>query len=110
MTSIDDICLNIFLPISVSSSSFLGSGSTYIYGYCDSTWKPGMSREETLEFVKNALSLAMRRDGSSGGTIRMACIDESGVERHFVPGVSIKIRQEKLAPFSRALSPLKSSF
>lgn len=30
-----------------------GSGSTYIYGYCDSTWREDMSREETLEFVKN---------------------------------------------------------
>lgn len=30
-----------------------GSGSSYIYGYCDSTWKEGMSREETLEFVRN---------------------------------------------------------
>lgn len=63
-----------------------GSGSAYIYGYCDSTWKEGMTREETLEFVKNALSLAMSRDGSSGGTIRMADISEKGVERFFVPG------------------------
>lgn len=28
----------------------------------------------------------MRRDGSSGGTIRMAVITEEGVERHFIPG------------------------
>lgn len=28
----------------------------------------------------------MRRDGSSGGTIRLADINEQGVERHFVPG------------------------
>lgn len=63
-----------------------GSGSTFIYGYCDSTWRPGMSRDETIAFVKNALSLAMRRDGSSGGTIRVADINEHGVERHFVPG------------------------
>ncbi len=33
-----------------------GSGSAYIYGYCDSTWKPGMDREQTLEFVKNGES------------------------------------------------------
>lgn len=30
-----------------------GSGSSYIYGFCDSNWKPGMTKEETLEFVKN---------------------------------------------------------
>lgn len=28
----------------------------------------------------------MSRDGSSGGTIRMAIITEAGVERVFVPG------------------------
>lgn len=33
-----------------------------------------------------ALALAMSRDGSSGGTIRMAVIQESGVERIFIPG------------------------
>lgn len=33
-----------------------GSGSTYIYGFCDSTWKPGMTKQETLEFVKNGTS------------------------------------------------------
>ena len=30
-----------------------GSGSAYIYGYCDSTWKPGMTQAQTLEFVRN---------------------------------------------------------
>ncbi|PWZ03277.1 proteasome-domain-containing protein [Testicularia cyperi] len=63
-----------------------GSGSTYIYGYCDATWKAGWGKQQTIEFVKNALSLAMRRDGSSGGTIRMVDITEDGVERHFIPG------------------------
>ncbi|KAL9939125.1 hypothetical protein V8E36_001938 [Tilletia maclaganii] len=63
-----------------------GSGSVYIYGYCDSNYREGWNREQTFEFVKNALSLAMRRDGSSGGTIRMADISEDGVERQFIPG------------------------
>lgn len=104
-----------------------GSGSTYIYGYCDATYRDGMNQEECIEFVKNcktfvlmpfcicirisitrlgrvrdkklispllyllfdefsALALAMSRDGSSGGVIRMAIITEKGVERIFVPG------------------------
>lgn len=33
-----------------------------------------------------ALALAMARDGSSGGVIRMCIITEEGVERLFVPG------------------------
>jgi 20S proteasome subunit beta 1 len=63
-----------------------GSGSSYIYGFCDSTWKEGMSKEATIDFVRDALALAMSRDGSSGGVIRMAVITEEGVERLFVPG------------------------
>jgi len=63
-----------------------GSGSTYIYGYCDSTFREDFTKEETVDFVRNALALAMSRDGSSGGTIRMAIITEEGVERIFVPG------------------------
>lgn len=34
----------------------------------------------------SALALAMSRDGSSGGVIRMCVITEDGVERLFVPG------------------------
>ncbi|KAL0949642.1 hypothetical protein HGRIS_009686 [Hohenbuehelia grisea] len=63
-----------------------GSGSTYVYGYCDATYREGWGREETVEFVKNTLALAMSRDGSSGGVIRMCVITEDSVERLFVPG------------------------
>ncbi|KAF9643270.1 proteasome-domain-containing protein [Thelephora ganbajun] len=63
-----------------------GSGSTYVYGYCDATYQEGWGKDETIEFVKNTLSLAMARDGSSGGVIRMCVITEGGVERLFVPG------------------------
>ncbi|KAJ2724897.1 Proteasome subunit beta type-1 [Coemansia sp. Benny D115] len=63
-----------------------GSGSTYIYGYCDKVFRPGMSKEECIEFVKNSVSLAMTRDGSSGGVIRLAVITEDGVERQVIMG------------------------
>jgi hypothetical protein len=33
-----------------------------------------------------ALALAMSRDGSSGGVIRMGVITKTGVERLFIPG------------------------
>lgn len=56
-----------------------GSGSTYIYGLCDSTYRHNMTKEECLKFVSTALSHAMSRDGSSGGCIRMAVIDSEGV-------------------------------
>ncbi|EAU84282.2 proteasome subunit beta type 6 [Coprinopsis cinerea okayama7 len=63
-----------------------GSGSTYVYGYCDATYREGWGRDETVEFVKNTLALAMSRDGSSGGVIRMCVITENNVERLFIPG------------------------
>lgn len=67
-----------------------GSGSSYIYGFCDANYREGMSKEEIIEFAKNAVGLAMSRDGSSGGTIRMVIITEAGTERVFVPGNELK--------------------
>merc|ERR1711871_386815 len=63
-----------------------GSGSPYIYGYCDAHFHEGMSKEKCKEFVTEAISLAMYRDGSSGGVIRLCTIDETGVERVMIPG------------------------
>ena len=31
-----------------------GSGSTYVYGYCDATYREGWDRDQTVEFVKNS--------------------------------------------------------
>ncbi|KAI9355712.1 nucleophile aminohydrolase [Zopfochytrium polystomum] len=56
-----------------------GSGSTYIYGYCDAQYKEGMGREEAIEFTKNGTD---RR----AAVIRLAVITKDGVERIFTPG------------------------
>jgi len=63
-----------------------GSGSTYIYGLVDATYHKGMSRDECVTFVKQCLSHAMARDGSSGGVARVVAIDDKGVERDFTAG------------------------
>ena len=60
-----------------------GSGSTYIYGHVDHTYKPNMSLAECKVFVKEAVTRAMARDGSSGGIIRLVCINADGVEREY---------------------------
>jgi 20S proteasome subunit beta 1 len=80
-----------------------------VYGYCDATYKDKMNEEETVTFVKNSKSaacgyeylrrriadmksrlisslLAMSRDGSSGGCVRMCVIKKEGVRRIFIPG------------------------
>lgn len=58
-----------------------GSGSTFVWGYVDATYKPNMNKEQTVDFVKNTLTLALTRDGSSGGVVRVAIITKEGVER-----------------------------
>ncbi|KAM9918507.1 hypothetical protein OXX59_008607, partial [Metschnikowia pulcherrima] len=58
-----------------------GSGSTFIYGWCDENFKPGMKKDECVQFIKAALSEAIKWDGSSGGVIRMVVLTEAGVER-----------------------------
>ncbi|ODV90539.1 hypothetical protein CANCADRAFT_2268 [Tortispora caseinolytica NRRL Y-17796] len=64
-----------------------GSGSSFIYGYCDKHFRPNMTKEETIDFMKNALSEAMKWDGSSGGVIRMVVLTENEPERLlFIPG------------------------
>ena len=63
-----------------------GSGSTFIYGYCDSHFKSDFTKEECIEFVKNAVSLAMHRDGSSGGCIRYCVLENNEVTRHVILG------------------------
>ncbi|XP_015117360.1 proteasome subunit beta type-6 [Diachasma alloeum] len=71
-------------PISIG-----GSGSSYIYGYVDANYKPNMSKEECIKLVTNSLALAMSRDGSSGGVIRIGIITKNGVERRLILGDEI---------------------
>jgi 20S proteasome subunit beta 1 len=70
-----------------------GSGSTYIYGYCDAHWKEGMDEAAAVEFVKGALREAIRWDGSSGGVIRMVVLTGKGADRHlYLPDEGYKVR------------------
>ena len=73
-----------------------GSGGTYIYGWVDHAYRPGMSRAEAEAFVAKAVSLAMARDGSSGGVIRLVTIDAHGVTRRLVPGNEVPIHHDEL--------------
>jgi len=66
-----------------------GSGSTYIFGFLDENYRTGMTRPECEEFLKSAVALAVGRDGSSGGAIRLAVISEKGIERKHFTGEQI---------------------
>lgn len=75
-----------------------GSGSSYIYGWCDKHWKENMTREECQAFVRTAVTHAIARDGASGGGIRTVTVDESGPESSFLPGENIPLVAGDLAP------------
>lgn len=96
-------------PVSIG-----GSGSGFIYGYVDANYREKMPKEEAVQFVTNgelrfenligglsqtsaneltvklslsllsAVSLAISRDGSSGGVVRLAIITKDGVERRCI--------------------------
>lgn len=63
-----------------------GSGSGYIIGYIDDYFSKFsddkglfvISEQEAIELVGNSIELAMDRDGSSGGIVRMYVIDKNG--------------------------------
>ncbi|XP_044124194.1 proteasome subunit beta type-9 isoform X1 [Bufo gargarizans] len=66
-----------------------GSGSTYIYGYVDSVFKSGMSKEQCEKFAAHAVSLAIGRDGSSGGVIYLVTVTKDGTKENIISGDSI---------------------
>jgi 20S proteasome subunit beta 1 len=70
--------------VSRQNISLSGSGSAFIYGYCDTNYRPGMSRQDARQFIKNAVTLATYRDNSSGGVIRLLDITKDGYQREYI--------------------------
>ena len=62
------------------AASIVGSGSTFLYGFIDANYKQNMKKDECVELAKKAVSLAINRDGSSGGCCRIAIITKDGGE------------------------------
>ncbi|GMM33830.1 proteasome core particle subunit beta 1 [Saccharomycopsis crataegensis] len=58
-----------------------GSGSGFIYGYCNENFRKNMTRDETVNFIRKSLGQAIKWDGSSGGVIRMIVLTKAGIER-----------------------------
>jgi 20S proteasome subunit beta 1 len=58
-----------------------GSGSTYIMGHLDHALSDDLlSEEEAVNFVAKSVQLAMDRDGSSGGFVRICSITSNGIK------------------------------
>ncbi|KAM7486483.1 hypothetical protein LguiA_002492 [Lonicera macranthoides] len=85
------------------------SGSTYLYGFFDQEWKEGMTKEEAEKLVVKAVSLAIARDGASGGVVRTVTINSEGVERKFYPADTLPLWHEELAAHNSLLDILSST-
>ncbi|KAL7470176.1 hypothetical protein ACHAXS_010420 [Conticribra weissflogii] len=92
-----------------------GSGSSYILGHLDSKFRTDDngnnlleqeldSEEDAIDFIWKAISLAMDRDGSSGGFIRMYVIDKHG--RRFISRLPTSSGIESSAS-QKTISPVK---
>lgn len=79
-----------------------GSGSAYIYGFCDNTFQENMTRAEAEAWVTKAISLAIARDASSGGVIRLVVIDEKGAERKMLQPIEHSVCDDELRPIKRS--------
>jgi 20S proteasome subunit beta 1 len=55
-----------------------GSGSTYVLGHMDNFFKPDMEEDDAITFVVNTIQLAISRDGSSGGFVRVHTVNREG--------------------------------
>ncbi|KMZ58663.1 Proteasome subunit beta type [Zostera marina] len=86
-----------------------GSGSSYLYGFFDQAWKEEMTKEEAESLVVKAVSLAIARDGASGGVVRTVTINADGVTRKFYPGDSLPLWHDEVVAHNSFLDILAGS-
>lgn len=71
-----------------------GSGSIFLYAWMDQNYKPNMTEGQCLQLVREAVSHALSRDGSSGGLVRTITIDKNGSRHTTLPWKNIPYRLE----------------
>lgn len=54
--------------------------------------------QECRDYVLKAVTLAIGRDGSSGGCVRTVVVTEDGVKRDFVPNTQLQLPGEAVTP------------
>jgi len=72
-----------------------GSGSPFVFGVLEDTYKDDLSTEEGVDIAVRAITAAKNRDSASGGMIDVAIINKEGFKA--VPESDIKKRMDKLA-------------
>lgn len=82
-----------------------GSGSTYIWGYLDAAYRKDFTQQQAENFVKEGVALAMSRDGSSGGIIRLVTVTESGPKHQYIQGANVPVFLGEL-PYAKQHEPM----
>ncbi|ORD95114.1 Proteasome subunit beta type [Enterospora canceri] len=67
-----------------TDATIAGSGSAFIYGMMDSQYRPNMPFKEAIEFATTLVRLAINRDCSSGGVVRVATIEKDKTTRRYL--------------------------
>jgi 20S proteasome subunit beta 1 len=78
-----------------------GSGSIFLYGWMDAHFKVGMTRDQCINFAREAIAHALSRDASCGGVIRTMTIDKDGEYYTTTPWPSIPYCMEKDANYAK---------
>jgi 20S proteasome subunit beta 1 len=78
-----------------------GSGSIFLYAWMDSHYKKGMTRDQCVNFVREAVSHAISRDGSSGGVVRTIALDATGATHTTTPWPQLPYRIEADPQFTQ---------
>ena len=71
-----------------------GSGSPFVFGVLEDTFKDNMTTEEGVDVAVRAITAAKNRDSASGGMIAVAAITKDGFKA--VPEEDVKKRMDKL--------------
>ncbi|MBN2603972.1 MAG: archaeal proteasome endopeptidase complex subunit beta [Candidatus Thermoplasmatota archaeon] len=71
-----------------------GSGSPYVFGVLEDSYRENMTTDEGIELAVRAITAAKNRDSASGGMIDVAVITKDGFNQ--VPEEEIKKMMEKL--------------
>lgn len=72
-----------------------GSGSPYVFGVLEDTFKDGLSTDEGIDLAIRAITAAMNRDSASGGMISVAVITKDGFKE--ISDEEINKRKEKFS-------------
>ena len=72
-----------------------GSGSPYVFGVLEDTYKDDLTTNEGIDIAVRAITAAKSRDSASGGKINVAVITKEGFKE--IPEEEIKKRADKLA-------------